>query len=39
MTEARGQLGNPKEGERPSLETVIRGPIKRKQTENNQCVL
>jgi hypothetical protein len=39
MTEARGQLRNPKEEERPSLEAVTRGPIKRKQTVKNQCVL
>jgi hypothetical protein len=35
---ARGQLGNLEEGERPPLEAVSRGLVKRPQTENTQCV-
>jgi hypothetical protein len=33
VAEARGQCGNPEEGERPPLEAVTRRPVKTQQTE------
>jgi hypothetical protein len=39
MAETRGQLGNLEEEERPLLEAVIRGLVKREQTEKTKCVL
>jgi hypothetical protein len=38
VAEGRGQFGNQKEGERPPLEAVTRGLVKRQETEN-KCVL
>jgi hypothetical protein len=38
VAEAREQFGNPEEMERPSLEAVARGLVKRQQTEKTQCV-
>jgi hypothetical protein len=37
VAEARGQFGNPNEGEYPPLEAVTRGTEKREQTEKTQC--
>jgi hypothetical protein len=36
---ARGQFGNPDEGEHPLFETCTRGLVKRQQTEKTRCVL
>jgi hypothetical protein len=40
VTGARGQFGNPQEGERPPLEAVTRKRhVGRQQTERTYCVL
>jgi hypothetical protein len=36
VAEAQGQFGNPKEGERPMLETATRGLVKRQHTDKTQ---
>jgi hypothetical protein len=36
---ARGQFGNPEEGERPLLEAGNIGLVKRQQTGKTKCVL
>jgi hypothetical protein len=38
VAEARGQFGNPEEGERPPLEAVTRRLVKTQQTEKTYCV-
>jgi hypothetical protein len=38
FTEARGQFGNPEEGESPPLEAVTK-LVKRELIEKTQCVL
>jgi hypothetical protein len=38
VAEARGQFGNPEEGDLP-LEAVTRGLVKTELTEMNKCVL
>jgi hypothetical protein len=38
MAEARGQFGNPEEGELLPLETGTIGLVKRNQTEKIHCV-
>jgi hypothetical protein len=39
VAEELEQFGNPEEGERPQLEAVNRGLVKRQQTEKTNCVL
>jgi hypothetical protein len=39
VAEARGQFGNPKEVERPPLETITEELMKGQQAEKINCVL
>jgi hypothetical protein len=39
VTEARGQFGNPEEGEYPQFEAVTIKLVKRQHTEKTHCVL
>jgi hypothetical protein len=39
VVEARGQFWKPEGGERPPLETVTRGLVKKQQTEKTRCMV